>query len=631
MLQPNCAAQGLAEQKTVNADGCEVITCIEGCTSDTDCNKDQRIEPKKCMRYQNFPGQCQPENIACAQVVTTACNPATACPQGAQCLRAQECVDFPNPCVVPPGWTTDTRPKPTPTEIPKPDKITANSITIDNETVIPDGNKQYTITMIGSDPSGGEYVGNEYVFTNIIDQNAQNYRGYIGWSNQNFPYWGNAFKTGYPISCTGGGFGAVFGGGYGAEYIKLISCTTKVSGYGRVTSFVVSYLPNFLSPAINYLDGFVAKAGDQSAYDGWKRFAKFSIDRSTINTPPTKITVLDTTIDKNSISANGSSQYTISVIAGAPGGGDTILDQQAFINLYSTYPNQDPTLYRGSFGWSLDNFPFNPADPYRKDHDEMDCKGGGKGVLFTGPNNMTFGKEYLKLLSCETTINTYNRKTDFHVVFNRNFSSPSANILWGFSATSTTVYDGWRPFNTFTLGLPDTNTPLSFTISLPGISTATAPQHLQRGVTVQMFNASNNNVGNKSGLVSFDNTNGTFQGSVDLGTDLPTGQYLVKVQMDNYLIKAIKNITTITIGAPTVIAPVTLTTGDLNMDNKIDILDYNIFVTCYGNKANSAVCQKPLDATTTKPIIFADINDDGVVDGTDYILFLKSLSVREGD
>jgi hypothetical protein len=69
---------------------------------------------------------------------------------------------------------------------------------------------------------------------------------------------------------------------------------------------------------------------------------------------------------------------------------------------------------------------------------------------------------------------------------------------------------------------------------------------------------------------------------------------------------------------------VLLVSGDINNDNKLDILDYNILVSCFGNKSTTDSCGgKQVDA---------DLNDDGVVDGVDYNLFIGPLKkAQKGD
>lgn len=51
-------------------------------------------------------------------------------------------------------------------------------------------------------------------------------------------------------------------------------------------------------------------------------------------------------------------------------------------------------------------------------------------------------------------------------------------------------------------------------------------------------------------------------------------------------------------------------------DNTIDISDYNMLISCYGGNANTSTCPSKSAA---------DLNDDGVVDGIDYNILLRSF------
>jgi hypothetical protein len=60
--------------------------------------------------------------------------------------------------------------------------------------------------------------------------------------------------------------------------------------------------------------------------------------------------------------------------------------------------------------------------------------------------------------------------------------------------------------------------------------------------------------------------------------------------------------------------------GDANQDNKIDSSDYNSFVSCsMENQLVSNQCQPE------------DLNDDGYANQVDYNIFLRSLTVRDGE
>lgn len=150
------------------------------------------------------------------------------------------------------------------------------------------------------------------------------------------------------------------------------------------------------------------------------------------------------------------------------------------------------------------------------------------------------------------------------------------------------------------------------------------PVHSQWTLNVEVLNSSGQVVLTKSGMVAFNATNGYFTGTIDMGTSLSTGQYNIKVKNNQYLKRLIPGIQSITAGTTNAIPQATLVTGDVNNDNKLDILDYNIIVGCYSDFA------PPLSCTQDQKYA-ADLTDDGNVNQFDYNLFLRDLSVQNGN
>lgn len=108
-------------------------------------------------------------------------------------------------------------------------------------------------------------------------------------------------------------------------------------------------------------------------------------------------------------------------------------------------------------------------------------------------------------------------------------------------------------------------------------------------------------------------SSGIFTSSVQA----PAGTFDIKVKLDNTLWKEI-GILPLTAAQSTTATQVTPTLGDINGDNKLDLTDYNAFLSCYGNKTCS---EKAL----------ADLNLDGKVDELDLNIFYSTLAKREGD
>jgi hypothetical protein len=57
--------------------------------------------------------------------------------------------------------------------------------------------------------------------------------------------------------------------------------------------------------------------------------------------------------------------------------------------------------------------------------------------------------------------------------------------------------------------------------------------------------------------------------------------------------------------------------GDIDGNGTINILDYNVLINCYGNKKTTQSCGANKDKS--------DFNNDGVIDGVDYNLFLRAI------
>jgi len=162
------------------------------------------------------------------------------------------------------------------------------------------------------------------------------------------------------------------------------------------------------------------------------------------------------------------------------------------------------------------------------------------------------------------------------------------------------------------------------------------PLHPQRNLDVWLYDSNNKLVSNISGAVNYDAASGTFKGSIDLGANFIQGNYIIKLRTDRYLRKLVPDIQKLTPGQDNPIPAVDLVSGDTNNDNALDILDYNAFLDCgYGavnplpvEDANSIFNSKACQAHT--PTVNIDINDDGIVDSTDYNLFLREISVQNG-
>ena len=163
--------------------------------------------------------------------------------------------------------------------------------------------------------------------------------------------------------------------------------------------------------------------------------------------------------------------------------------------------------------------------------------------------------------------------------------------------------------------------------SNPSSGGNTNPVHTTRNITLNISTTNNNLVSGSpfSGQVSYVPSSQNFQGTISV-PNLSPGQYLVNVKMDGFLGKQIPTVISVIQGKQVDLPELYVTTGDINNDNQLDIEDYNILISCYGSKYTTSSCLAP--ATSKSP--GADIDDDGSVNGSDYNLFLRELSVQKG-
>ena len=170
------------------------------------------------------------------------------------------------------------------------------------------------------------------------------------------------------------------------------------------------------------------------------------------------------------------------------------------------------------------------------------------------------------------------------------------------------------------------NVTLNFHVLLDGIGSAgdnssplstlsnKSPDTKTHTLQVQLLNGQQQVFTQQSIAVNYDSTSGAFLGTASF-TNIPNGSYIVLVATNGYLHKKIPGFLTVTAPAGQVVNyTVELTTGDVNDDNQLDLLDYNMI----------------LNALTTQDLT-EDINDDGIVDIHDINLFLRELSVQFGD
>ena len=228
----------------------------------------------------------------------------------------------------------------------------------------------------------------------------------------------------------------------------------------------------------------------------------------------------------------------------------------------------------------------------------------------------------------------------------------SENVLSGTTPATITINDPSGTPSASTTPAPTGNsTTLKINLLLHGIGTAgdnpnpkntnlsnKNPLHPQRDLSVTIIDSDNQPIGTQSGSIVYNAGQGNFTTELDLGPSFPTGNYSLKIKSDRYLRKQAAGIINIKNLKQNTAPQTALIAGDIKNDNTLNILDYNILLDCgYGaieplpiadpnSLFNSKYCK------SHEPYILnADLDDNGTVNSSDYNLFLRELSVQNGD
>lgn len=153
------------------------------------------------------------------------------------------------------------------------------------------------------------------------------------------------------------------------------------------------------------------------------------------------------------------------------------------------------------------------------------------------------------------------------------------------------------------------------------------PHHTSVPIEVTMYDTKtepNALVADESSTATYNTTNGNYTATIQLDDTFEAGQYNLFVNSNKYLTRRIAQTLTINDQEIKTISPLSLVAGDVDNSNALNILDYDLIIGCYSDFAAPISCsQNQKDST--------DINDDGKVDQFDYNLFLRELSVQNGD
>lgn len=206
------------------------------------------------------------------------------------------------------------------------------------------------------------------------------------------------------------------------------------------------------------------------------------------------------------------------------------------------------------------------------------------------------------------------------------------------------------PTATTTPGPTQTSTTINLDILLHGVGSAgdnpnpesslsnKNPLHPQRNVEVVVIDSNNQIVKSTTGSIIYDTNKGNFTGIIDLGPNIPTGDYNIKVKSDSYLRKMVSGIINLKVSSANPIPQTALVAGDVKGDNVLNVLDYNIFLDCGYGAIDPLPLADPNAIYNSNDCKSHDIyrpnvdaEDNGIINSADYNLFLRELSVQNGD
>jgi hypothetical protein len=141
------------------------------------------------------------------------------------------------------------------------------------------------------------------------------------------------------------------------------------------------------------------------------------------------------------------------------------------------------------------------------------------------------------------------------------------------------------------------------------------PTPSSRNVDIEVYDSSDNQLGNSAGMLIYDPATSSFKGNIPLS--LQDGIYKVKARFSNTLWKAINGLSIRS--EQTTTAPLTkLVSGDIDGNNILNLQDYNDMLGCIQGIGCGDGSQ-------------ADLNMDGAANDRDLNILYDAFKTREGD
>lgn len=156
------------------------------------------------------------------------------------------------------------------------------------------------------------------------------------------------------------------------------------------------------------------------------------------------------------------------------------------------------------------------------------------------------------------------------------------------------------------------------------------PKTPSRAAKAEIYDINNKFVATASGTIKYSDSSGSFAGNVATSKPVTSGNYTIKVTSDYHLTRLVGGIQNLVANQTNKIPDVTLVAGDVDQNDQLNILDYNLILDCYSDILPAPNCDQN-DQNNVKKKHADDLNDDGDVNQYDYNLFVRELSTQYGD
>ncbi|MBI4096798.1 MAG: S8 family serine peptidase [Candidatus Levybacteria bacterium] len=166
----------------------------------------------------------------------------------------------------------------------------------------------------------------------------------------------------------------------------------------------------------------------------------------------------------------------------------------------------------------------------------------------------------------------------------------------------------------------------------PNITGTTDPVTPERDLIVEIFDANNEAVASTIGPITFDKATGLFTGEIGIDGP-PSGIYTILLRSPTYLRRRIDYAFPLKEKEINELPKVSLTAGDVNDDNAVNILDFNILTECIGMNSPEEPEENEeeiIAICTEQDQIDSDLDDNGEVNALDLNLYLRELLTRPG-